>query len=128
MKPTPPQPSPQLLYSCPDGRVKVIRKTSGLRRFPQHPYPCVLFLLKPKDGHRVCVSSTGEIEFMANYDELKTAFIAINPALAAILPDTLRSKPRARQVRWVKRNGVRRSRKVRRVQRNAVRRAKRNRS
>jgi len=50
---------------------------------------------------------------MANDDELKTAFIAINPALAPILPDTLRSKPRARQVRWAQRNGIRRSKRSR---------------
>ena len=112
MKPTQPQSSPEL-HSCPDQCAAVVRKTPGLRRFPRHEYAGVVFLLKAKEGHRVRSLPTGEVEFMANDDELKTAFIAINPDFAAILPANVRSKPRARQVRWVQRNAIRRAKRSR---------------
>jgi hypothetical protein len=96
----------ETLYTCPDQRVKVIRKTSGLRRWPKHNYACILFILRAQEGTRVQTKPDGSVEFMANFDELKAFLIGINPEFAAMFPAAMRNKPRDRQVWWQHRNGT----------------------
>jgi hypothetical protein len=97
----------ETLYTCPHAVVTVIRKTRGLRRFPNHDYACALFILKPEEGSRVRVLETGAVEFMPNFDELKSMLAAIDPILAQCLPESVRNKPRHRQEQWRQRNRVR---------------------
>ena|ERR1700677_1282906 len=95
----------QTLFDCPDQIVKVIRKSSGLARFPAHDYACTLFILKPAIGTRVRQLPDGSIEFLPNFDELRAMLGGIDPQLLRFLPDTFRNKPRQRQEsykRWNK--------------------------
>ncbi len=111
MKNQPPRPHVQTLYRCPDGCVRVIRKSRGLRRYPNHSYACVMFLLRPEDGTRVQTKADGSIEFMASLDELKAMLIGIEPKLASVLPTNMRNKPRETQLRWRIRNEFRKGKR-----------------
>ena len=97
----------QILYSCPDAVVKVVRKKSGLRRYPPSDYACVLFVLNPKSGTRVRLLPGGAVEFMPSFDELRAVLTGIDPGLVAKLPDNFRNKPRARQLRYKRWNKAR---------------------
>jgi hypothetical protein len=101
----------QTLYSCPDKIVKVIRKSTGLRRYPVHNYACVLFILKPGNGTRVRILPNGDVEFMPNFDEIKAALVGIDPALVTKLPDGFHNKPRERQQKFQRLNKTRLQRK-----------------
>jgi hypothetical protein len=104
-----PPPPPQILHSCADNQVTVIRKIKGLRRYPAHNYPCVLFVLRAKEGTRVQIKSDGTFEFMPNFEELRALLIGIDSTYANVLPATMRNKPRTRQILWRQRNRLRRA-------------------
>ena len=99
---------PQILYQCPSGIVTVVRKSSGLRRYPPSKYACGIFVLRPKEGTRVARISDAEIEFMPNFDELRGMLTAIDPKLADLFPKSLRNKPEARRKRYQRFNQRRR--------------------
>jgi hypothetical protein len=99
----------ETLYVCPTANVTVIRKTRGLGRFPQHSYACALFILRPEEGTRVRTLDDGSVEFMPNFEELKSMFAAIEPELAQLLPETVRNKPESRRQRWGQVNRRRRA-------------------
>jgi len=91
------KPNPELLYCCPERIVRVLRKTSRLRRRPRHKHPAVLFVLRPRPGTRVQMTRNGAVEFMAAYDEVIAFLVGTDPALAKILPASLCNKPIARK-------------------------------
>ena len=100
-KKTPPL---QILYTCPDDQVQVIRKTKGVRRHPAHNYPVILFLLRPQEGTRLQTLPDGRLEFMPNMNELRAVLAGIDSSLETVLPDDFQNKPRRRQLWWRKRN------------------------
>jgi hypothetical protein len=104
-------PTIETFYSCPT--VSVIRKKSGLGRFPKHNYQCALFLLRPQAGTRVRVIRGGIIEFMPNFDELRSIFAAIDPELADRLPSNMKNKPVQRKLRYDAINAKRHFQKAR---------------
>jgi len=82
----------EILYTCPDEIVTVIRKTGGLRRYPRHNYPCLIFVLKPKDGTRSCKTADGRVEFMPSWAELRALLAGLDPELAKSLPVRFKNK------------------------------------
>ena len=85
------------IYQCPDALVTVIKKIKGLQRYPKHGYACLLYLLRPTKGTRVCTARDGRIEYMPSFDELRAMLIAIEPNLAKAIPSTIRNKPPQRK-------------------------------
>ncbi|MCE0496774.1 MAG: hypothetical protein LV481_02340 [Methylacidiphilales bacterium] len=90
----------KIFYECPESIVTVVRKTEGLRRNPPSKYPVVMFILRPKQWTRVQRISENEIEFAANFDEIRAFLEAIDPALAALLPESAKNKPEWIRKRW----------------------------
>jgi hypothetical protein len=103
--------SSQTLYVCPDGVVEVIRKSTGLRRYPPSDYPCLLFVLRPKNGTRVRLLPGGNIEYMPSFDELKSLLVGLDPSFEARLPANFHNKPRSRQQKFKRWNKDRHNQK-----------------
>ena len=93
-------PNIETTYTSRDGIVSVIRKKTGLRRRPKHGYACVIFILKPTKGTRVCTLPNGSIEYMASFDEIRAKLHAIDPEIAAKLPETMKNKPLEIKDHW----------------------------
>jgi hypothetical protein len=102
---------PLLHYICPQNLVAVISKTKGLRRYPQHAFKCALFVLKPKEGTRVCTLKDGRIEYMPSFAELRSMLIAIDPGIGKLLPAHMRNKPTHRKAYFDALNAARKRRK-----------------
>ncbi|HEY8961788.1 MAG TPA: hypothetical protein VIM57_06230 [Luteolibacter sp.] len=105
--------SKRVYYTCPSGQVEVQVKTSGLRRYPRHDYPCAVVVLRPRPGTRVTALPGGALEFMPAWDELRALIAGIDPKVAARLPKNLRNKPFARKTRFDRFNAARHGRRQR---------------
>ncbi len=91
--------SNEILYRSPYGLVTIVSKTSGLNRWPDHGYACILYELKPQRGTRI--QDCGDvIEFMVTWSDLRQMLRALAPHVEAMLPEHLTDKPAAKKARW----------------------------
>ncbi len=92
-------PQHEILFQSPDGLVTIVKKTSGLKRWPPHKYPCIIYILRPRSGTRV-QSCTEGVEFMMTWNDLREFLRALEPGIEAMLPKHLTDKPAAQKALW----------------------------
>lgn len=109
---TPPQTTPAspklpanvLTFRSDDGLVQVRVKTSGMRRWPAHNYPCVLLEVRPRSATRVTPlkDGSGGVEVMLRHSEVRGLIEAMNTAAGLELYSAreVKDKPPQRRQRW----------------------------
>ena len=122
MTTTPPQTTPAspqppgnvLSFSSDDGLVQIRVKTSGMRRWPNHDYPCVIMELRPEYASRVArlQDGSGGVEVMLRHSEIRAVIDAFNAAAGRTIYSAaeIKDKPMERRARWVAINHARHAR------------------
>ncbi len=96
-------------YRSEDGAVEIVTKVTTARRHPQHSYPVVCLLLRPRPGSRVqtLTDGSGGLDVLLNHPEVAAhvhALVKADPKCAGYRVPNIPAKSAARKKYWDKIN------------------------